>query len=43
MDENEGKDLRNFDQEALEAIGWMSPKKKEWVETHNRVKEILNN
>ncbi|MCY4031896.1 MAG: Abi family protein [Hyphomicrobiales bacterium] len=35
------KNLRNYYQEILETIGWMSPSKKEWVEAHSRVEEIL--
>ncbi|MCY4033038.1 MAG: Abi family protein [Hyphomicrobiales bacterium] len=39
--ENKGKNLSDFYQEILEAINWMSPKKREWVETHSRIKEVL--
>lgn len=35
------KNLRNYYQETLETIGWMSPSKKAWVEAHSRVEEIL--
>ena len=35
------KNLRNYYQEILETIGWMSPSKKAWVEAHSRVEEIL--
>ena len=41
MGEKTGKNLSDYHQDILKTIGWMSPRKKEWVEMYSRVEEIL--